>query len=449
MKLTRLLMIMVTLSLVFCCNMLKSDAVIAPPSIKVSPAYVAPGGTITVTVSTGENSAEYSIDVTNGSGDVGTEAYYTNSVNTFKCIAGQSGTVTIKVDGSYTNRELNYSTKTLTKTVFVHITEPEDTSSNTPTPTPTPTPTTPAAPVKSSVSTISSLSVVGHDLNVEFNSSTKEYNVSVAADVEKITINAAATDSKASVSGTGEKTISEGDNNFEVVCTAENGSKSTYKINVHRKLEPLVFLTYGSATLGVVRDFKNVSIPDDYSEEPVTVSDQEIAGFYAKNIARNLVYLEDEQGQESWYVVADNEILTEISAATLLGLNGYIITVPAELIDIEGCTPAIIGIDDREVPGWTFDEEQFSDYRLIYYMDEAGNEDIYQYELSQNTLQIWEGSTISNEQYSAMISQVDNLESSLQTYTYATYGLGGALGLGTLLVLIKSRKSRSLKKQSI
>ncbi len=400
------------------------------------------GNSFKVTIKATDVAGRVSVSTSNGSVS-SSSLWIDNNTSTVTVTPSATGKCTVTVKSVDTTDYNTEEPVTLTKSVSVNV------LAKTTTPTPTPTPTTPTAPVKSSVSTLSSLSVVGHDLNVEFNSSTKEYNVSVAADVEKITINAAPTDSKASVSGTGEKTISEGDNNFEVVCMAENGSKSTYKINVHRKLEPLVFLTYGTATLGVVRDFKNVSIPDDYSEEPVTVSDQEITGFYAKNIARNLVYLEDEQGQESWYVVADNEIVTEISAATLLGLNGYIITVPAELIDIEGCTPAIIEIDDREVPGWTFDEEQFSDYRLIYYMDEAGNEDIYQYELSQNTLQIWEGSTISNEQYSAMISQVDNLESSLQTYTYATYGLGGALGLGALLMLIKSRKSRSLKKQSI
>ncbi len=53
---------------------------------------------------------------------------------------------------------------------------------------------------------------------------------------EKISISATAEDSKAKISGTGEVTINEGDNNFEIRCTAENGSVKTYKIKVTKPI---------------------------------------------------------------------------------------------------------------------------------------------------------------------------------------------------------------------
>lgn len=61
------------------------------------------------------------------------------------------------------------------------------------------------------------------------------YDVTVPLDVESIEVYATASDSKASISGTGKKTLKEGLNEFEVVVTAEDGTVKTYTINVTRE----------------------------------------------------------------------------------------------------------------------------------------------------------------------------------------------------------------------
>ena len=76
------------------------------------------------------------------------------------------------------------------------------------------------------------IEVSGYKLVSKSNNS---YSVTVKNSVDKIKIIAEAADSKASVSGAGEKTLKVGDNVFQVVCTAENGSKKTYTITVTRK----------------------------------------------------------------------------------------------------------------------------------------------------------------------------------------------------------------------
>lgn len=53
---------------------------------------------------------------------------------------------------------------------------------------------------------------------------------------DKITISATAEDSKSKISGTGEVAINEGDNNFEVRCTAEDGSAKTYTIRITKPI---------------------------------------------------------------------------------------------------------------------------------------------------------------------------------------------------------------------
>ena len=87
-------------------------------------------------------------------------------------------------------------------------------------------------PPKSGNNNLSGLSLSTGSIN--FSPGNTSYSVNVAASVTSITIDATKEDSKASVSGTGTKSLGYGNNTFNVVVTAENGSKKTYTINVNR-----------------------------------------------------------------------------------------------------------------------------------------------------------------------------------------------------------------------
>lgn len=81
--------------------------------------------------------------------------------------------------------------------------------------------------------TLSSLSA--SPLDLKFNKNTTNYSFNVEHSVKSITINAKANNGKASVSGTGTKTLNDYVNTFNVIVTAENGSQRTYTIKVIRK----------------------------------------------------------------------------------------------------------------------------------------------------------------------------------------------------------------------
>lgn len=80
---------------------------------------------------------------------------------------------------------------------------------------------------------LSSLTISSGEL--KFNKSVNTYNVVVENKVDNITINAKTEDSKALLTGIGSKKLNVYANSFEIVVTAENGSKRSYKINVSRK----------------------------------------------------------------------------------------------------------------------------------------------------------------------------------------------------------------------
>ena len=87
---------------------------------------------------------------------------------------------------------------------------------------------------------LKSLTVGDYLLNPSFSKNVKEYNVEVPNDVESIVINASKEDANASIDGSGEKTLVEGNNKFNIVVTAQKGNSQTYVVNVYRKeLNPI------------------------------------------------------------------------------------------------------------------------------------------------------------------------------------------------------------------
>ncbi|QSX09262.1 cadherin-like beta sandwich domain-containing protein [Alkalibacter rhizosphaerae] len=88
---------------------------------------------------------------------------------------------------------------------------------------------------KSSNNYLASLSV--SPKGISFDKNKTSYTVVVDNNVTSAAIKASAADPKASVSGTGTKSLKVYENRFNVTVTAENGSKRTYSINIVRRDE--------------------------------------------------------------------------------------------------------------------------------------------------------------------------------------------------------------------
>ena len=89
-----------------------------------------------------------------------------------------------------------------------------------------------AAP-KNSNNNLASLNIAGY--NIDFSKDKTSYQLTVEYDVTSIAISASAEDSKANISGIGTKELNLYSNTFNIVVTAENGSRKTYTIEVIRK----------------------------------------------------------------------------------------------------------------------------------------------------------------------------------------------------------------------
>ena len=119
---------------------------------------------------------------------------------------------------------------------------------------------------KSSNADLSDLGVTGETLNPAFDKDTTNYTVTVPNDTDKATITAEAADSRSTVTGTGEKDLNYGSNNFDVVVTAEDGTKKTYTVTIERELSndvKLSDLTVDGTTVdGFDPDTSTYTIPN-------------------------------------------------------------------------------------------------------------------------------------------------------------------------------------------
>ena len=87
--------------------------------------------------------------------------------------------------------------------------------------------------------TLASLSVTGCNLMPSFTSSATNYTCYISKDVNKVTVNATATNVNAKVEGIGEKTLDNDETKLDVVVTSASGDKKTYTILIQKREEIL------------------------------------------------------------------------------------------------------------------------------------------------------------------------------------------------------------------
>lgn len=123
---------------------------------------------------------------------------------------------------------------------------------------------------------LSNLTVTPGDISPEFNKETLEYNMHVSNTTQTLTIDAEKEHDAAIISGTGVKSISVGEQTFEIVVTAEDNTTRTYKINVTRDASSVkdlkTLMIDGTLVDGFNKDVTSYSVNVDNSVDKVNIS---------------------------------------------------------------------------------------------------------------------------------------------------------------------------------
>lgn len=368
-------------------------------SVSRSASSVSPGGSFTVTISA-SGAGQFSVSASNGS--VSSSSVWVDGSASVTCTAGQSGTTTVTVT-AVDATGYDESPITGSQSTSVSIKSPasssgsssssssgssSSSSSNNSSSSTTTTVQEPEVK-KSSEKNLSSLSVSEGTLSPKFSAGTTTYKVDLTNEVKKLTISAKAKDSKASVSGTGEKELKIGENNFTVTVTAEDGSKKTYTISVYVTEKPTQFVKLGDQSLGILNDLSKVDVPKGFEKTTIKIDDKDVTALQNKDLGLTLLYLQTEDEKTGFYIydVDNNKVLRQYQTLTVNGKTYVIMDAPENLEEVQGLEKSTIKIGDLEMNGWKFNEETLSHYTLVYLMNDAGESGLYTYEDTEGTLQ--------------------------------------------------------------
>lgn len=259
-------------------------------------------------------------------------------------------------------------------------------------------------PTRSGDADLASLSVSAGTLTPKFSAGRTSYELSLPSDADSVVITAEANDAAASVSGAGEVALEQGENEIRITVTAEDGTTKTYTINAYVEEAPDVFLEYDGKSLGIVKNTDRVTKPGDAFEEvTLTIDGKEVTGWTNNIMNVTVLCMIDEESGEKGFYLYDSEqqaLTSSFRPMTLLGNRLFVVDIAEDLQKRESMTFTTVTVDEQELPGWRYDEAGFDNYSLIYVMNEQGEMQYYQYEASQNTLQLYSNAApVSTETY--------------------------------------------------
>jgi len=291
---------------------------------------------------------------------------------------------------------------------------------------------------------LSTITVSEGTLSPEFNAATTEYSVNVAGSIEKITLGATANDAKASVSGTGEMAVVPGNNRFVITCTAENGSKKEYIVNVYVDETPTAYTTYGEQKLGVVRNQTDIGVPASFEATTLTLDGQEVPAYHSNQFNMTLIYMVTEAGEKNFYMYDEEKGITSVfRPISILGRNVILFDLTEEEQVRENMVYSEVTIDGITMHGWTYENPDFANYIHILVMNEFGEKVFYQYEKTENSLQLYREYVPVEEEEEKGVFSFGNF--TLEGYSlYIIIGLAGICVLLILSIVIMSltRKQR-------
>lgn len=238
---------------------------------------------------------------------------------------------------------------------------------------------------------LKSLSIEGYEIS--FDKETLEYSIEVENGVEKVNISASPEDSKASVSGTGEREVTEGNNKLEVKVTAENGNERTYVINVKvKELDP-INVKIDNEEYTVIRKEDVLEAPKNYEKTTVTIDGEEVLAYYNKNTKYTLVGLKDKDGNANYYIYKDGKY-TLYKEYTFNGITLYL---TGKKVDLPNFKKTSFSYNDDKIEAYLLSEDKLSGssekYYLFYAVNiETGKENLYQYDPSEGTVQKYSSS---------------------------------------------------------
>lgn len=390
-------------------------------SVSVNKKSIQVGQSVTVTVSI-SNSATWNVHITsagstngcsNAWADSTADASNTKKSFTTTCKGTSTGTISFVVSGDITDADGN--NHEISESLTVNVTEA-------------------VVEEKSTVNSLSSLSVDDAELVPDFDPNVLEYSASLPAGTTSAYIRVLRKDTRSIASGWGDVKVEEGANRFEIKVKAENGSVKTYVVVINVASEEAITVNVDGKDYTLVRNKKNLETPNGFTDTTVSIDGQEIPAFYHEKANIVLVGLKDSDGNTNLYVYdEDNKSYSLFDSIEVKGVM-FLIMTPSEKLD-EYDKEKTIRIGEKDYTVYYKDNE---DIVLVYGMNlETGNTGWYQYDTKEETLQRY---------VAEKKEEKKTKDYFLLTILFAT---GFGLSLLVLLILLASNGSKDKKNEKL
>ena len=280
----------------------------------------------------------------------------------------------------------------------------------------------------SSDNNLKSLSVEGFTLSPEFNKSTLEYTATLDSHTTKVKISASANDSKAKVSGTGEKEVSEGSNAFEVVVTAENGTSKTYKLNLVVPEKDPVKYSFGDKEYFVLRKLPE-DVPVNFNHSTIEFNGEEVACLQNEHLNLTLIYLRDNDNKDNFYIYdLTNKTVKIYNEVKSNDISIYIVEPTKEIKTLEKTT---LEINNQKINAYQV--RKGSNHYIVYGKDVSTGEGNY-YVYDENTKSL----ILYNEE------DVNYLRESNSIYKILTFALSGVILVLFLILFLNANTKKKM-----
>ena len=240
----------------------------------------------------------------------------------------------LEPNSKVTSGEGHYNISTSEKQIEVTVVSEDETKSN--------TYILNIKRTKSSINTLSDITISEGTLTPEFNSNITSYTVNVDGNISSIDVSATLTDSRATIiSGTGIHSLNVGDNNIVIRVESESGSILDYNINVIRAKKNINDLSMIKVDGKEIENFSSDTLEYDlgdvnYSKTKINVEavlkdvDSSVKGDGEISLKTGdneiVLTVTAQNGEEKTYKLHVNRIKNDNANLSLLSVMGYTLT---------------------------------------------------------------------------------------------------------------------------
>lgn len=280
----------------------------------------------------------------------------------------------------------------------------------------------------SSDNNLKSLSIDGFNISPAFNKNTLEYNVTLKPTTTSIKVNATLSDSKAKLSGVGEVEVKEGNNQINVVVTAENGTSKTYVINAVVPEKDPIEHKFGEKNYNILRKLPE-NVPINFSNATLKFNDEEIPCLQNQTLNITLIYLRNSKNEENFYIYDEKN--DKVTLYNQIDNNETSVYVLNNIENIKGLYKTSLNIHGEVVNAYQI-KLGSKDYIIKARNVSTGKENLYVYDQDNKTISLFNQEDISY--------LVDNTN----LYKMLLIGLGSLIIILFLIVIISTKNKKKL-----